>query len=397
MEIQLQLLLDKIDVIRLRQTLTSSTDHFNIFRILRSESDEVNLHSRFLYELLNPKGSHRMGKVFLQHFAEICGLPSLSYNNVELHREYANIDILIQDGQHAIVIENKIYAGDQHEQLKRYHEYATRSHRKPTLLYLTLEGREPSAWSIGNLSEQIKTASYSGQVDQWLTVCIKESATQPALRETLSQYQTLIRQLTGNNMSEKEKHEVLALMAQDSNAEKAVIIAQNWGHVRWHTEWDFWNELLALVENKFEVSPSGQFSADALDKAVHGRRGRSPYYGLSFCIGTLQSTPVNLRIERNEGPMYYGIPYCTTDASTRSRIRTSVQDFAVTNTEGWAGLKSNALDINFESFNNSTTLQLANPEKRRKIIGDLWQEITLFINEVTQALQKEFTSDFIPV
>ena len=244
---EIQHLLDRLEVIRLRQELTSSTDKFNIFRILRSEADEVNLHSRFLYELLNPKASHGMGSAFLAFFAEIIEAPTLNYDSVQVFREHANIDILIQDNQHAIVIENKIYANDQYKQLKRYYEYASNSYYKPTLFYLTLHGTEASDWSVSDLGEQVHLISYREQIDQWLTQCIKEATTRPTLRETIVQYQNLIRQLTGNTMSENEKQEILHIVSQYDNAEKAVIIARNWAHVRWHTEWNFWNDLLTLI------------------------------------------------------------------------------------------------------------------------------------------------------
>jgi len=41
---------------------------FNIFSILGIETKEVDTHSKFLYELLNPNGRHHQGKIFLNHF-----------------------------------------------------------------------------------------------------------------------------------------------------------------------------------------------------------------------------------------------------------------------------------------------------------------------------------------
>ncbi|MBO0201250.1 PD-(D/E)XK nuclease family protein, partial [Vibrio alginolyticus] len=43
---------------------------FNIFSILRNESEEVALHSRFIGELLNPNGSHGQGRLFQQLFLQ---------------------------------------------------------------------------------------------------------------------------------------------------------------------------------------------------------------------------------------------------------------------------------------------------------------------------------------
>jgi hypothetical protein len=77
MQQALQILLEKASIIKLRQEALKPESTFNIFQILRSGHEEVGLHSRFLYELLNPKGSHGMGDIFLRHFAEMFSLPPL--------------------------------------------------------------------------------------------------------------------------------------------------------------------------------------------------------------------------------------------------------------------------------------------------------------------------------
>jgi len=43
-------------------------ENFNIFKILNLETRENQTHSAFLKEMLDPKGSHEMGTVFLNHF-----------------------------------------------------------------------------------------------------------------------------------------------------------------------------------------------------------------------------------------------------------------------------------------------------------------------------------------
>ena len=40
-------------------------NQFNIFTVLRDESEEVCLHSRFIFELLNQRSKHEMGNIFL--------------------------------------------------------------------------------------------------------------------------------------------------------------------------------------------------------------------------------------------------------------------------------------------------------------------------------------------
>jgi hypothetical protein len=54
----LQFLIKQIELIdyKYKKINEINIDGFNIFSILRKDNDEVNLHSKFIYELLNPKG-----------------------------------------------------------------------------------------------------------------------------------------------------------------------------------------------------------------------------------------------------------------------------------------------------------------------------------------------------
>ena len=45
---------------------TLKGENFNVFSILKMESKENETHSAFLGELLNPKGSHGFGSLFLK-------------------------------------------------------------------------------------------------------------------------------------------------------------------------------------------------------------------------------------------------------------------------------------------------------------------------------------------
>lgn len=397
MQHTLQLLLDKAAIIKLRLELLKSENIFNIFQILRSGHEEVNLHSRFLYELLNPGGSHGMGDIFLRHFTEVCSLPALSYNTVRVLREHANIDLLIRDHNHAIIIENKIYAGDQHEQLQRYHEYVKNLHFKPTLFYLTLHGHGPSEQSIGNIPEKAKLISYKNHITQWLTICVKEVAMKPALRETIAQYQNLINQLTGNTMNEAEKQEVLSLISQGDNAESAAVLIRNWNHVRWHTEWDFWTELLALSETKFQVLDDSRFTDDAISKHVHGGNNKDWWYGLVFSIGNLFGSDVIFKIERGEQEaIYYGLIHCSTNNEIREKMRSAILPLETQSNEDWVGWKYTTAGIDFYNFDKLITLQLASRSKRQLIVNELWQEMYGFISKASTNLQAEFGSNFIP-
>lgn len=114
-------------------------ENYNIFNDLGFMSYEVHLHSMFLVNLLNPKGSHGQRGKLLEAFLKMLqkSFPAISTNclefdtanaSVEVEKyigrqtdsEGGRIDIYISDGKHSIIIENKIYAGDQYHQMLRY-------------------------------------------------------------------------------------------------------------------------------------------------------------------------------------------------------------------------------------------------------------------------------------
>ncbi len=173
--------------------------HYNIFEILKIQSLEARVHSPFIVNLLNPKGSHKMGTLFLDHFLLKVGLVH-SFEEAKNWILEAIVDELaLPDGKgradifmqfnvmgefKAIIIENKIYAGDQQNQLERYSQYLMEdlnlSLENFYIFYLTLDGKAPSEHSITKekligLNYSFKQISYSEQVTNWLADCSKES------------------------------------------------------------------------------------------------------------------------------------------------------------------------------------------------------------------------------
>src|SRR5690606_29679619 len=110
---------------------------FNIFEILNLQTNEVRTHSAFLAELLDPKGSHLMGHVFLEAFLSELGLSDFidaESTNVSVEKHIGavsdgllrggRLDIILQDKEgRSIVIENKIYAHQGKNQIGRYLEF----------------------------------------------------------------------------------------------------------------------------------------------------------------------------------------------------------------------------------------------------------------------------------
>lgn len=222
---------------------------YNVFNVLGVDNMELS-HSAFLAALLNPHGSHGMQDAFLKAFIDTIAhggtKPELDTAHANVYTEYnignitettgGRIDILITDGTqggHAIIIENKIWAADQPNQLVRYHNFAP----KAMLLYLTLNGDEPSKQSRGNLNAQnsgYQCISYRSDIIGWLRQCAQLAYDKPRVRETINQYIDLLQQLTNQNTMEQNKEQLIRLLTDKENFEQATAIEQSMPDVRKH-------------------------------------------------------------------------------------------------------------------------------------------------------------------
>ena len=100
----------------------------NIFYILKFQNAEIR-HSNFLSWLLNPRQNHGLSDLFLKRVLKDI-VPNQRYDwidefkidlidlsNVEIRREWKNIDILIITSEYAVCIENKIASKGHSNQL----------------------------------------------------------------------------------------------------------------------------------------------------------------------------------------------------------------------------------------------------------------------------------------
>lgn len=223
-------------------------EDFNIFRVMHMESDEVYTHSAIIAELLNPKGSHGCGDTFLKLFLELLpspfDLPFDTQNaktDVEIvigeitDKEGGRMDVLVESKGQAIIIENKIYAGDRQNQMLRYYNYANNQYGRGNyrLLYLTLFGKSPSDSSKGSLeeNEDFYCVSYAGEIKQWLLSCLTQAVQKPLVREIIVQYINLINKLTHQDMESNVKTELKKLCYNPQNMEALLWISNNFSSV----------------------------------------------------------------------------------------------------------------------------------------------------------------------
>jgi len=202
-------------------------ERFNIFSILNVETDEVKTHSGFIAELLDEKGSHGQGTIFMEKFNECIPIEDFDIENgydviVERYAgkvtedKDGRIDIFIKNKRSDyILIENKIYAQEQNKQLLRYQN----SFPNSTILYLTLRGEESKQTSSDKVN--YTPISYQTDIINWLEMCQKEAVAIPILRETITQYINLIKKLTGQNLNKKMSNEIIERILRNEESMEA--------------------------------------------------------------------------------------------------------------------------------------------------------------------------------
>lgn len=194
---------------------------FNVFSALNMCSDEVRLHSRLLATLLNPKANHGLENEFLKLFLIALGLPEdyITYCKEQIverpigevtEATGGRIDIILEDRGHAVIIENKIYAGDQPNQLLRYHNYGVKTFGENNfkLVYLTLYGNKSSPDSLGGENFEFIKFSYAQDVLKLLKKLMKSKPKKPVHR-TIKDYITIIKQLTHQDMDTKYQQSII--------------------------------------------------------------------------------------------------------------------------------------------------------------------------------------------
>ena len=156
--------------------------------------DEVRLHSRFIYSMINPNGSHFQNDLFLKLFIESINpkiLDTFNLGNAQVFKERDNIDLLIEDGNTFIIIENKLLAGEQKNQISRYIETIKIQNNdefepKIIVVYLSITGKNPSKYSLNeyNINQSNKQIylqdqsydyypiSYKKSISQWVHKCL---------------------------------------------------------------------------------------------------------------------------------------------------------------------------------------------------------------------------------
>jgi len=286
---------------------------FNVFSILNMERLEVRTHSAFIFELLDPKGSHCQGDLFLKAFIdEILDVEDFNYENVLVERErnigeFGRLDLVIENNDDLIIIEMKIDADDQESQLIRYNTYAKRSGKEYKIYYLTLFGDDADSESAreGELRVDYVCLSFKKDIYVWIDGCIRKGRVPmlSGIRETLYQYIRLLEKIT-NKVDRGIFMEIKDILLKDGNLEVLEKITEVIPYVKAELEFEFWHKLYntynkSIEEMGIEFIDDGEFPHDkeaTISTIIELRKSKGNGYWLEYVIGQYKEYGVELYI-----------------------------------------------------------------------------------------------------
>lgn len=396
---------------------------FNLFDILGRSTDEVKGHSAFIAELLDPYGSHRQGTRFLQLFLDLLkrvdakgvgGLkPEEDRDRWSVSTEWpiggkdsdkaGRIDILLRLGKRWLVIENKIYAGDQPGQLYRYRRYArTMSEKEPILIYLTLAGTPPSQSSGVNACDVI-CISYK-DIDRWIQKCLEASSLLPPIRENLGQYYHLIRRLMNSG-----NYEEVTMKITDSKKtlNAAMEIAKALPEAKARVQRCFWEGLERELDDfgTGDFIP-GQKHDDPETKVVdyyEKSRNVKRHYGLSYEVLPLDGGLSFVWVVEVYNNLYHGlrlvkahqkVPFKDHEAGQLAvEILTDMGFEGESGNLLWRYLEgrdrhaNDNMQLNFDMFTQAC-VDLVQKKDRERVVSEIAKEIKDWIRRFTDAWRK---------
>lgn len=215
---------------------------FNVLTTFLRPSNEVELHSRFITWLLDPRAPHKLGELPLKLFLLQIGSQFTVSDTTKVTPNAINwtedrdMDILIYDKEQnfAIVIENKIYAkdsdkGENNGQLARYllqvetggltenkklkdkGKYFSCPKDNIELYYLTLDGHEPNektfkaennddySRTIGkNKDNDFQLITYLRHIEPWLNEVLQTANPSPLVKELINEYKDALYYVSPN-------------------------------------------------------------------------------------------------------------------------------------------------------------------------------------------------------
>jgi hypothetical protein len=226
---------------------------FNVFSALGITRKEV-IQSRFLAYLLDPNEDHSQGSLFLKAFLDKIDfqVSDLSdFKSIRVATELSagenlgRMDIVIdcKPGDWLIVIENKVDAEEQKDQIPRYDEWLHKqSNKKKLLIFLTLDRHEAETGrGIKYLS-----LSYPDIAEAFSSLKIKAAL----VRVVITQYISICKTLGGINMDQDK--DLIKLLSEPNNIKFTLEIEQQSKLIRAQVIQEFGEKISNILQKNLK-------------------------------------------------------------------------------------------------------------------------------------------------
>ena len=266
--------------------LYEDSSRYNLLSIIEKDRDEAHIHSKIIYNLLSQNWEKKDKETFLTLFLKEIGIEdeNIYDKNWEVTREKAfdldtikgRLDFEIKSKDCIYIIEMKIDAGDQPEQLIRYQKFAKEQHKKYKIFYLTLDGHNASKKSIGeeeNLEENEKVEyiniSFQGEILNWLENCLKLVEGKENKSACISQYIASINKILG----EKDTKIKDNILKSTEDIKTAITIYEKLNDKLQKVLKNFFEELNKKLKNKLK---------DITSKPIYNESYIKDYYNYTL-------------------------------------------------------------------------------------------------------------------
>lgn len=261
----------------------------NIAEIMNRHHLE-NQHSNILSFLIDPQEKHNH-KEYGESFLEILKKKGLKLHDgsvVSVEREDSTddlrrIDLLIKTDSDFIILENKIYAGDQPNQIKDYlssFENFIGSKENIFIVHLTPFGKEPSEKSISKerlheLKETYRyvSLSYSKDILDWLST-LKTKNEEDVLKAGITQYIDVVKAVSNQrketfDMNQKISKELLkeyGNLTREQLREKLIAVQEFQNNINLVLFINFFEDAYKEAKGKLVLFCNNKFDYKSIDE-----------------------------------------------------------------------------------------------------------------------------------
>ena len=320
------------------------------------KGNEEMMHSSVIASLLDTRGSHGQKCRFLEIFLGCLPEQFKSFDPSDARTACercigqktedsgGRVDICIENSSgQMIVIENKIFAGDQEHQILRYVKFLRgRGGVKFPVLYLTPDGHSPSYDSTQTDKMQCRCGedyvciSYKDVIVPWLDKCINAMEEKPHLKEHLATYRDIIKKKV---LGMDRKKDIINIIEDTvDNIKAAREISGQLDEIKIDAVTTFWRTIKESIKKKLEkdglCSEFCHFDANMklmtvrdievlVRKYVDRPNEDNRYFGIS--VKLQNDSHVCLLVEEN---IYFAIAPKSVDVSALKDWKTDSERFA---------------------------------------------------------------------